>query len=100
MSKGSLQSVLGPFNASRRRLVGATAFALAAFRPRGAAAQTAASAEAGRRDASAADPGPENKSLASIDPDSFNPAPTDHGSTPNFWHSFSLAHCRVPAPDA
>lgn len=95
MSKGSLQSVLGPLNDSRRRLAGAAAVALAALRPRPASAQTAASAAAGRQDASPADPGPENKLLAAISPDSVDPPPTDHGSAPNFWHSFSLAHRRV-----
>jgi oxalate decarboxylase/phosphoglucose isomerase-like protein (cupin superfamily) len=96
MSKGPWQSVLDPLDVSRRRLVGAAAVALDAFRAHGAAAQTAASVEAGRHDAGATDPGLENRPLAAISPDSINPPATDHGSAPNyFWHSFSLAHRRI-----
>ena len=43
----------------------------------------------------AGNPGPENRQIAGESADSELPPPTDHGDTPTFWYSFSLAHKRV-----
>ena len=50
---------------------------------------------AAERNASATDLGPENQVMKSINPDGFLPPPTDHGSVPNFWNSFSASHRRI-----
>ncbi len=82
---------------SRRRLLGATTVALAAgaLAEHRAAAQSPANVSAAERNASATDLGPENQVMRSINPDGFLPPPTDHGSVPNFWNSFSAAHRRI-----
>ena len=68
----------------RRRILGAGCAALAA-------AMTMPQADA----ANAADPGPENRGLAGINPDALDPPATDHGGVQSFWHSFSLSHRRI-----
>jgi oxalate decarboxylase len=92
----SLPAVPRPF--SRRRFLGTTTVAVAtatlAF-DQTAAAQQRQSVIAGEHNASATDPGPENGALRSINPDGFEPPPTDHGSVPTFWSSFSAMHRRV-----
>ena len=82
---------------SRRRLIRAgamTGFGLAAV---SANAQSLETTIAGAKDGSASDPGPKNAALDAMNPDSVMPPPTDHGSVPEFWHSFSLSHRRVEA---
>ena len=79
---------------SRRFLVGAGA-AAGLLMAGTAQAQSAKTVKAGEGDASAANPGPENKVLRGLNPDAFTPPPTDHGSVPQFWQSFSQAHRRV-----
>ncbi|HUI15715.1 MAG TPA: cupin domain-containing protein [Xanthobacteraceae bacterium] len=90
------QAAAPPF--SRRRFLGTTGvaagtagFALA----RGAAAQSVQSATAGEHNASASDPGPQNKVLQNLNPNSFTPPATDHGLPPTFWNSFSAMHRRI-----
>ncbi len=77
---------------SRRNLigVGAAALGLAAT-----AAQAQSSGDIEKGEASLTDPGPQNKPLDALNKDSVMPPPTDHGSVPEFWHSFSLSHRRV-----
>jgi oxalate decarboxylase len=82
---------------SRRSLVGAgsAVAAAAAFAPTTVFAQSRATVTEGERNSSAADPGPENTAMKSINADGFTPPATDHGSVPQFWHSFSAVHRRV-----
>jgi oxalate decarboxylase len=82
---------------SRRRLLGATTVALAAgaLADHRAVAQSPANVSAAERNASATNLGPENQVMRSINPDGFLPPPTDHGSVPNFWNSFSASHRRI-----
>jgi oxalate decarboxylase len=42
-----------------------------------------------------ADPGPENRELAGVNPNALHPPATDHGGVQSFWHSFSLSHRRI-----
>ena len=82
---------------SRRRLLGTTTFgvAVAALAGRSAAAQQRQSVVIGEHNASASDPGPENRALRDINPNAFTPPPTDHKLGKTFWSSFSLMHRRV-----
>jgi oxalate decarboxylase len=82
---------------SRRHLLAATTIAVAsgALARSQAVAQTRQGVETGEQNASAADPGPENDAIKSINADGFRPPSTDHGFVPDFWHCFSSAHRRV-----
>lgn len=57
-----------------------------------ALAQEAATAE---RNVSASNPGPKNRALMAINPNSDMPPPTDHGVVEPFWYSFDLTHRRI-----
>lgn len=57
-----------------------------------ALAQETATAE---RDVSASNPGPKNRALMAINPNSDVPPPTDHGVVEPFWYSFDLTHRRI-----
>ncbi|MCL8383364.1 cupin domain-containing protein [Xanthobacter aminoxidans] len=57
-----------------------------------ALAQETATAE---RDVSASNPGPKNRALMAINPNSDTPPPTDHGVVEPFWYSFDLTHRRI-----
>ena len=77
---------------SRRGLigVGAAALGLAAT-----AAQAQSYSDIKKGEAAMSDLGPQNKALDALNKDSVTPPPTDHGSVPQFWQSFSLSHRRV-----
>lgn len=77
---------------SRRAFAAAAATGLLTAR---AAAQSRQTIEAGEHGESASNPGPENTQLKALNPDNFMPPPTDHGSVPTFWNSFSGMHRRV-----
>lgn len=77
---------------SRRNFAAAAATGLLTAR---AAAQSPPTVRAGEHDESATDPGPENTRLKALNIDNFMPPPSDHGSVPTFWSSFSAAHRRV-----
>ena len=77
---------------SRRGLFGAGAAALS-LTATSASAQSFDDIKKGK--ATLTDVGPQNRPLDTINNDSVTPPATDHGSVPNFWHSFSLAHRRV-----
>lgn len=47
------------------------------------------------RDVSASNPGPKNRALMAINPNSDTPPPTDHGVVEPFWYSFDLTHRRI-----
>src|ERR1700722_13810189 len=77
---------------SRRRFLVATTVAAAAATlalDQTAAAQQLQSVIVGEHNASATDRGPENSPLCGINPNGFEPPPTDHGIVPTFWRSFS-----------
>jgi len=81
---------------SRRHILGATAATLAA----GAAshlalAQTRADVEKGEHNHSASNPGPSNKALEGLNPDSYLSPSTDRGDVEPIWYSFDLAHRRI-----
>ena len=77
---------------SRRAFAAAAATGLLTA---GAAAQSQQTVRFGEQGNSASDPGPENIQLKALNPDNFMPPPTDHGSVPTFWNSFSSMHRRV-----
>lgn len=86
---------------SRRSFVGAAALAGAgliasnALSP--AAAQTRQELEAGRQGDNASDPGPINRDLRAINPNSNYPPITDKGNPDPIWQSFELTHKRLTA---
>lgn len=92
------KSPASPDPFSRRRFLGTTGVAAAgasfAF-AQGAAAQSLQTGTTGLHDASAADPGPQNKILQDLNPNSFTPPATDHGLPQEFWSSFSAMHRRI-----
>ena len=88
---------IGTAAPSRRQFIGTSALALsvAALATGRAAAQSQGDAAKGQSNASAGDPGPENRAIAGANPDALMPPVTDHGDVPSFWHSFSLSHRRI-----
>jgi oxalate decarboxylase len=81
---------------SRRIFLGASTAAVAGATLAGdrrAAAQTSAPTSA--RNADASDPGPQNKTLQELMPNSFSPPQSDRGLPPTFWSSFSMMHRRI-----
>ena len=78
---------------SRRGLIGVGAAALGMAGAGAAYAQSYNDVKKG--ETALTDPGPQNKPLDALAKDSVLPPPTDHGSVPEFWHSFSLSHRRT-----
>lgn len=84
-------------NVSRRDFlsVGSTALATLALASVPAAAQQQADTTQAESDHSSSDPGPENRSLLALNPNTNTPPPTDHGDIGPVWYSFDLARKRV-----
>jgi len=82
---------------SRRSFLGMSSVALAtaAFAGLTASAQDKASTQKAEHDHSSSDPGPENKPLLDLNPNSNTPPPTDHGDLVPIWYSFDLVKKRV-----
>ncbi len=80
---------------SRRRLIGAGAALTAGLAASAAQAQSYKDAQTGESNRSAGFLGPRNKALEAIDPDAATPPPSDHGSVPQFWQSFSQSRRRI-----
>ncbi len=84
---------------SRRSFVGAAALAgaglIAAGALQPAAAQTRKELEAGREGDNASDPGPINRDLRAINPNSNYPPVSDKGNPDPIWQSFELTHKRL-----
>ena len=81
---------------SRRAFVGTAALAGAGLVSAGGAmAQSRKVLEAGRQGDNASDPGPENKVLLALNPDSNRPPFTDKGNPAPFWYSFDLTAKRL-----
>ena len=79
---------------TRRTLLEAAApavLATAALAGLSARAQTRENTRKAEHDHSASDPGPENKALLDLNPNSNLPPPTDHGDVGPIWYSFDLA---------
>lgn len=82
----------------RRQFLGNTSAALAgvALAAAGSAhGQEPKDAAKAQHDASATNPGPENKLVQQANPNTFSPPVTDHGETQAIWNSFSASHRRV-----
>jgi len=78
--------------------LGTAPAALAAATLIGAAAhaqQTRENTRQAERDRSVSDPGPENKPLQNLNPNTNLPPPVDHGDIGPIWYSFDLAFKRV-----
>ena len=51
------------------------------------------------RNESASNPGPQNRGLVKLNPNSDVPPPTDHGVVEPFWYSFDLTHAAFRKAD-
>jgi oxalate decarboxylase len=80
---------------SRRLFVGAAALAGAGLIGSQALAQKRGEEQAGRQGNSSSDPGPENKALLDLNPNSNLPPFTDHGNPGPLWYSFDLVPKRM-----
>jgi oxalate decarboxylase len=82
---------------SRRSVLGAAAAALSAGALGSVTAlgQTREQVEKGKGDWSANNPGPINKPLETLQPDSYLPPDTDRGDVTPIWYSFDLVHRRI-----
>jgi oxalate decarboxylase len=81
----------------RRSVLGATAAALTAGALGSVTAlgQTREQVEKGEGNHSASNPGPKNKGLQALNPDSYEPPITDRGVIEPIWYSFDLVHRRI-----
>lgn len=81
----------------RRSVLGATAAALsaAALGSVTAFGQTREQVARGKENGSANNPGPNNKPLETLQPDSYLPPETDRGEVTPIWYSFDLVHRRI-----
>jgi oxalate decarboxylase len=79
----------------RHLLAGSAALVSAILTPGRAEGQDAQKADEAQRHKSATDPGPENKGVRDVNPNTFLPPDTDHGEVQTFWSSFSTAHRRI-----
>jgi oxalate decarboxylase len=86
-----------PDQPTRRSFLGLSSVALAtaAFAGLTANAQEKVSTQKAEHDHSSSDPGPENKALQALNPNSNTPPPTDHGDVVPIWYSFDLVKKRV-----
>jgi oxalate decarboxylase len=81
---------------SRRNFLGAGPAALAgAALTASAFGQSPQNVRKGEHDHAFSNPGPENKVLSGLNPNSNMPPPTDHGTVQPIWYSFNLTHKRV-----
>ena len=86
----------GPDRLTRRAFVGTAAMASASLvSAANAFGQSRRDTMEGRTDDYASDPGPENKVLLDLNPDSNLPPFTDKGNPPPFWYSFDLTAKRL-----
>jgi oxalate decarboxylase len=82
---------------SRRSFLGVGSAALATVAMAGIAAQAQQREDTAKAesDHSSNDPGPENRPLLEMNPNTNTPPPTDHGDIGPIWYSFDLARKRV-----
>ena len=81
----------------RRSVLGVTAAALSAgaLGSVRALGQTRQQVEKGEGNQSASNPGPKNKALQAVNPNSYLPPATDRGVIEPIWYSFDLVHRRI-----
>src|SRR5215467_12772767 len=81
----------------RRSVLGVTAAALSAGALGSVTAlgQTREQVAKGEGNNSASNPGPKNKALQALNPDSYLPPSTDRGVIEPIWYSFDLVHRRI-----
>jgi len=96
MSEHTEETVLHE-GVTRRNFLGVgtaalTTVAMAGFTAHAQEREDTAKAE---KDHSSNDPGPENRGLLGMNPNSNTPPPTDHGDIGPIWYSFDLARKRV-----
>jgi oxalate decarboxylase len=82
---------------SRRSFVTAAAIAGASLMNSAVLAQSRQQTESGRQDDNASDPGPENTTLLTLNPDSNKPPFTDTGNPAPSWYSFDITPKRLEA---
>jgi oxalate decarboxylase len=82
---------------SRRNMLSAGPAALAAATGIAAAQDNIKNVREAQHSPSASNPGPDNKPIASVQPDADMPPPTDQGNPANFWSTFSAQHRRIQA---
>jgi oxalate decarboxylase len=77
---------------SRRSFLGVGSAALATVAMAGIAVQAQQREDTAKAesDHSSNDPGPENRSLLEMNPNTNTPPPTDHGDIGPIWYSFDL----------
>ena len=82
---------------SRRSFLGVGSAALATVAMAGIAAQAQQREDTAKAesDHSSNDPGPENRPLLEMNPNTNTPPPTDHGDIGPIWYSFDLVRKRV-----
>jgi oxalate decarboxylase len=92
-----MKDINSKYRVNRRSVLGATAAALSAgaLGSVRALAQTREQVAKGEGNHSASDPGPENKALKALNPDSHLPPTTDRGVIEPIWYSFDLVHRRI-----
>jgi oxalate decarboxylase len=92
MKKETRKDLIG-----RRSVLGVTAAALSAGAMGSVRAlgQTREQVEKGEGNHSASNPGPKNKALQAVNPNSHLPPPTDRGVIEPIWYSFDLVHRRI-----
>ena len=80
----------------RRWMTTSAAVAGALFAARGVTGQqNVQQVREAEHNQSATNPGPDNKSIASVQPDAGMPPATDQGNAPQFWSTFSAQHRRI-----
>src|SRR6476646_8022590 len=95
--KVNMRKTNSPASIGRRSLLGAAAAALSAgaLGSVRALGQTREQVEKGEGNRSASNPGPKNKALQALNPNSYLPPSTDRGVIEPIWYSFDLVHRRI-----
>jgi oxalate decarboxylase len=85
------------YRVGRRSVLGAAAAAMSAGALGSVTApgQTREQVAKGKGNGSANNPGPINKPLEALQPDSYLPPDTDRGDMAPIWYSFDLVHRRI-----
>jgi oxalate decarboxylase len=92
-----MRTTNSPNSIGRRSVLGAAAAALSAgaLGSGTALGQDRAEIAKGERNHSASNPGPVNKVLEGLNPDTYMPPVSDRGDVLPIWYSFDLAHRRI-----
>src|SRR5258708_2557256 len=95
--RGFMRKTNSPDSVGRRSVLGAAAAALSAGALGSVTGlgQTREQVAKGEGNRSATNPGPINKALEALNPDSYLPPTTDRGDVTPIWYSFDLVHRRI-----